>query len=133
MQDIKGVGEKSPSSDQQRQTFRTPSWPPSAFNPRPRLRAAGNMHFLGVRVAEPDRAGDAERLFITFIVLSVGCGLLALYGAEPPYPSQVYPHEGCSSRDTSPEPDVAPCSISRKAKEVAGSQLAVIVTTVALA
>ena len=52
------------------------------------------MIVWGRRVFEPDCAREAERLFGSFLVLSVGCGLVALYGAEPPNPSVHWPGHG---------------------------------------
>lgn len=40
---------------------------------------------------DPDHAGEAERLFVSLLCLSIFCGSLALYGAEPPDPAVHWP------------------------------------------
>ena len=43
------------------------------------------------RLLEHDCSPEAERLFLSFLVLSVGCGGLALYGVVPPDPAVHWP------------------------------------------
>ena len=38
-----------------------------------------------------DCSWEAEKLFGSFLVLSVGCGVAALYGAQPPDPAVHWP------------------------------------------
>ena len=47
-----------------------------------------HLHLLGHTVAiakdHADRSRETELIFASFLVLALSCGLMALYGAEPP-------------------------------------------------
>ena len=49
------------------------------------------LRFVQRRILEHDCSAEAERLFLSFLILSVGCGGLALYGIVPPDPAVHWP------------------------------------------
>ena len=54
-----------------------------------------HLHLLGHTVAiakdHADRSRETELIFASFLVLALSCGLMALYGAEPPDPAVHWP------------------------------------------